>query len=151
MHSKTVKMYYCDFCKKRGQRAYYMRKHEEHCTLNPNRVCNVCGLMEQEQSAITDLVAVFAECGPSLMGSDDPNHGFSEYEEWRGGDTARVEAAMPTLREVAGNCPACIMAALRQSGIPVPLVESFNFTDEMQAVWSDFNATQRDVGNPMWY
>jgi len=41
-----------------------------------------------------------------------------------------VEAVMPKLRELTNNCPACIMAVLRQKGIPVLCAESFNFKEE---------------------
>ncbi len=50
-----------------------------------------------------------------------------------------VNAALPALREATENCPACILAALRQRGIPVPSVNGFNFTEEMKSVWSDIN------------
>lgn len=38
------------------------------------------------------------------------------------------------LREACDNCPACILAAIRQRGIPVPMVTDFDWTDEMKAV-----------------
>jgi hypothetical protein len=39
------KVYYCDFCKKHGLSSYWMREHEKHCTLNPDRRCGMpwCG------------------------------------------------------------------------------------------------------------
>lgn len=36
-------MYYCDFCRKRGQRSDVIRKHESRCTGNPDRYCGFCG------------------------------------------------------------------------------------------------------------
>jgi hypothetical protein len=50
-----------------------------------------------------------------------------------------VEKAMPKLRELTDNCPACIMAALRQKGIPVPCAESFNFKKEAELIFYDCN------------
>ena len=50
-----------------------------------------------------------------------------------------IEAGMVKLREAAGNCPACILAALRQRGIPVPVAKSFSFTKEMESIWADIN------------
>lgn len=42
---KTKKVYYCEFCKKRSLRKDTMIKHEKHCTLNPNRICRLCGVI----------------------------------------------------------------------------------------------------------
>lgn len=48
---------------------------------------------------------------------------------------AASEAAMPALREAAGECPACIMAALRQRGIDVPMIDSFDFKAECKELF----------------
>lgn len=42
---KTIikKVYYCDFCKKHGLSSGSLKKHEKHCTNNPNRFCRICG------------------------------------------------------------------------------------------------------------
>jgi hypothetical protein len=56
-------------------------------------------------------------------------------------DTAVAEA-LPQLRELAGGCPACIMAALRQKGIPVPLARDFDFSKECQDIWNEFNSAR---------
>lgn len=53
---------------------------------------------------------------------------------------------MPELRELTQNCPACIMAALRCKKIPVPLVDSFNFKDEMKDALATANQNRRDDG-----
>lgn len=63
-----------------------MKIHEVHCTANPNRDCRMCRRLELSQQPIERLKAVF------------------ESEGLRG------------LREATGNCPVCILAALRQSG-----------------------------------
>ena len=52
---------------------------------------------------------------------------------------AHVETAMPELREIANNCPACIMAALRQKGFYITSIESFDFTKECKDWWDEFN------------
>uniref|UniRef100_A0A6M3Y154 Uncharacterized protein n=1 Tax=viral metagenome TaxID=1070528 RepID=A0A6M3Y154_9ZZZZ len=53
-------------------------------------------------------------------------------------------AALPALRKAAGDCPACIMAALRQAKIPVPMAEKFNFTAEMKNIWDGINESKTD-------
>jgi hypothetical protein len=50
--------------------------------------------------------------------------------------------ALPALRQAAGDCPACIMAALRQAKIPVPMVDGFSFKKEMEEIWSCINEAQ---------
>ena len=44
MKTLLKKVYYCDFCKKKGMSASAMSKHEKHCTLNPTRECGLCKL-----------------------------------------------------------------------------------------------------------
>ena len=100
-----------------------MRKHEERCTLNPQRKCGVCAMMDEEQPTMAALLEPFA--------------GIEAGEECTF-DVAVLNTALAQVRNVA-NCPACIMAAIRQSGIPVPVVEGFNFTEEMRSIWADFN------------
>ena len=55
-----------------------------------------------------------------------------------------VKEALPKLREIMGNCPACIMAALRQKGIPVPLAKDFDFKKECQEIWDEVNAARME-------
>ena len=62
-------------------------------------------------------------------------------------DGAALDACLAQVRNVSNNCPACIMAAIRQSGIPVPAVSGFNFTEEMRKVWADSNDAQT-LGHP---
>jgi hypothetical protein len=138
MRVKKVNRYYCDFCKKSGCAAGHMRSHERHCTLNPNRVCRMCGRLDQEQPKLSDVIALL------------PNPNSEEYcnreTEWDGekGFAEAVEKAMPGVREATGNCPMCIMAALRQRGIPVPVAESFHYAEELKAIWDIINAERYD-------
>ena len=48
MKEKIKKVYYCDFCGKHRLTSNSMLLHEKHCTLNPNRVCRVCGGEDEE-------------------------------------------------------------------------------------------------------
>jgi len=136
--TKKVNRYYCEFCKKSGGAAGHMKKHEEHCTLNPKRFCGYCHMSEEEQPNIADLLAI-------LPNPKEYEHQDAEYDcfYYRGLEEA-VDAVLPKLREACNNCPACIVAALRQKGIPVPLVSSFNFKAECQSVWNDFNTAHAD-------
>ena len=133
MKTKKVNRYYCDFCKKAGGSAGHMRRHEKHCTLNPRRTCGVCKLIEADPPPLSDLVAVLPDVEKYTIGIS-PEHTFHS------GLTGDANFALKKLREAAENCPACILAAIRQAGIPVPLVTDFDFTTEMEAVWAKVNA-----------
>lgn len=81
--------YYCDHCKKGNGSPSAMRRHEAGCTLNPNRVCGMCKTLADE-------------------GGDDPAPPRDEL--LRVLDTE----GFSRMREVAHDCPACILSALRQ-------------------------------------
>ena len=126
--------YYCDFCKKAGNSAFHMKGHEEGCTMNPNRKCRMCDFVAGAQEPIEKLMALLP----------DPKAFESKYEGtdivcFKGLEEA-VAAALPALRGATENCPACIMAALRQKGIPVPCAEGFNFTKECKSIFEDVNS-----------
>lgn len=123
MKVKKVNRYSCDFCKKRTFTAHSMRKHEEHCTMNPDRKCGMCRYADHDQPVLKDLIVVLPVEG-------------SNYE-WFG---EAVNDALPKLREAAANCPACIMAALRQAKIPVPMVDDFKFKDECEAFLAEHSS-----------
>lgn len=42
MRERVVTMYYCGFCKKKGQRRHVMVRHEQTCMRNPLRQCGMC-------------------------------------------------------------------------------------------------------------
>lgn len=130
--------YYCEYCKKSGGAANWIKKHEERCTLNPKRYCGYCHLLDPdtEQPEIEKLKAILPD--PDKYKHED------EYDciSFRGLEEA-VDNVLPKLRGACNNCPACIMSALRQKRIPVPVAENFNFKKECQSIWGDFNDAQR--------
>lgn len=143
MITKKVNRYYCEFCKKANCSAFSISRHESACTLNPNRICNVCKMdhgewsqNEFEQRPISELLVILPDPVPFKF--EDPR----AISEWYYHDelTAAVNKVLPKLREISGDCPACIMAALRQKGIPVTMVTDFNFKAEMEQIWNDINA-----------
>lgn len=142
--------YYCDHCKKVGGSGFHMAKHEVGCTLNPDRKCGLCvhlsgGWGEQ----LPDMLALFP----------DPEK-FKRVESWDAGEDfggagecewpddealrAAVHAVLPKLREMTEDCPVCILAALRQKGIPVPVVTDFNFTKELDDARSRMNEIRNE-------
>ena len=121
-----------------------MVRHEEGCTANPNRICRlhkwVIGEKNPVIPSITQLLAVIE------VHRNDVDHGLKE------------------LREAADDCPTCILAALRQSGLTNPVIcaweneghsvtyrdkplvssDEFDFKKELDAVWSQVNADIRE-------
>ena len=124
--------YYCEHCRKGSGSAYHMKKHEAGCTLNPERVCGMCKVVGNDQPNLGTLMA--------LLPTVEQQKETHEY----GGDYFRDidERVVRELRKAAGECPACMMAAIRQRGLPVPTACGFNFTEECKRVWSDFNNAQ---------
>lgn len=86
--------YYCDHCNKGSGSPSYMRRHEAACTNNHGRRCGMCVLLGNEQRTAQSV-----NVARTLL---DPG--------------ADYRAIMERVREVTGNCPACILAALRLSG-----------------------------------
>lgn len=132
MKVKRVNRYYCEHCKKSGCSARHIRHHEERCTMNPDRKCGMCAnLLKVEQQPTETLLALLPE--PESLWSDGGGEAFGFIY------TENLQTAMKKLREVTEDCPACILAALRQKGIPVALINDFNFTAECEAVWAEIN------------
>jgi uncharacterized Zn-finger protein len=129
MQIRQVKQYICDFCGKRGLSSGHMKRHERHCTKNPERECRMCDVLGVEQQPITNLMAVLPD--PSEYVFDD-EWGYGGYRE----DLfTATDAVMPKLKDLASECPMCIMAALRQKGIPVNRVNSFDYKKEVAEIW----------------
>ncbi len=139
MRVKKVNRYYCDFCKKANCSGRSISKHEKRCTMNPNRECGMCQLYENEQRPISELLAILPEPEPLIVRNRD----------WDGSEDIRqleeaVKIALPKLRDLSGDCPACILAALRQKKIYVTIANEFgfDFKKECQEIWNNFNNTQ---------
>lgn len=141
MKVKTVKRYWCDHCNKAGLQAHSMAKHEKHCTLNPDRDCRVCGLLGGSVRLGAERMAELVAILPANVPYEGDNYGNPSPKYSAFCDALR--AATPALRTETWNCPACIMAAIRQAGIPVPMVE-FDFKGEMQSIFNDINAQRQD-------
>jgi len=131
----------CDYCGKKNWSIGAMKKHELHCTKNPDRECRVCQMVEGTQKPIAELMALLPD--PATYETDgdviQSDHNVSDS----GRLTNDSNAALKELRELCDSCPGCIMAAFRQKGIPVPLVTDFDFSKEMKSLWNDINEERR--------
>ena len=138
MKVKVKKVYYCDYCKKSGGSAGHMKRHERGCTKNPNRECGVCGLVEGTPQPLESLIRLWQDAEEERYHAA-PGKGYDFLTELL---TNEANAVLPQVRDAANNCPACILASIRQAGIPVPMVTGFDWTNEMKAVWDEFNAAK---------
>lgn len=144
MRTKKVNRYWCDFCSRAGLQAGAMAKHEKHCTMNPARSCRVCAIMHGSQSPSPERLREFVAILPPYM--DFESDGWGNTTQRYIDFCAAVNAAVPALREAADSCPACMMAALRQAKIPVPMADGFDFKTEMRVVLDDYNQQKNDEG-----
>jgi len=126
----------CDYCNKKNWSVGAMRHHEKHCTMNPNRECRVCKMVDSVQAPIAELMALI----PDVKGTAD-QYGNVSYSE---ADILSVKAALPALRDACGGCPACILSAYRQKGVHLGIVDEFDFTKEMKSIWTDINEARYD-------
>jgi len=62
-----------------------------------------------------------------------------------------LKEAFENHRTKVENCPACLLAALRQKGIPVGAVESFNFKKECDSWWGQFSEQQWEKSRASYY
>ena len=122
--------YFCDHCNKSMGSNGGMENHEAHCTLNPKRTCRVCFRLENDAKPLAELIALVQ----SLSNTPDKTD----------------EAAEKELFKAADGCPACMLAAIRQSGIrdiqpdeeglgkyPNVGFYSFDYKKRMKDVWAD--------------
>ena len=116
--------YYCDHCKKSGGSSYHMKRHENGCTLNPERTCGLC---EQTGQDLHPHVIKFAT---GLM-QDNSSKKIKE------------------LRDSIGSCPACILSVLRRSGMyeekenPVWIDrKDFDYQKEHNEWWAEENSAR---------
>lgn len=108
MRKKQVWRYYCDFCNKGRCQANAIANHEIHCTKNPNRQCGMCALNEQKTPPMEWL-------------RDALDHG-----------------GLGNLAGAANSCPACMLAAIRQSGSTADEYE-WSYTEACERFWQDLN------------
>lgn len=105
-----------------------MVRHERGCTANPERICGLCEYATPplKPKRTFDLV----ECLTGGLQGD-----YSNID---------IEGRMRNLRSLAEDCPGCILAGIRQSGIMKALYDSeygypdlkFDFKKELADWWA---------------
>lgn len=103
---KKVNQYECEFCGKKKYSKAAINKHEKHCTMSPHRTCRMC---EELKGASVD----YLEDVKALM--PDPVRDENNF-----GKIVNFELVVSSLEKVIDrveNCPACVLAVLRQKGL----------------------------------
>ncbi len=129
MNRKRAWRYYCDFCKKGGASGSHMKRHEGSCCKNPDRVCRMCAAAKLGPHRMQEMIAALGK-----------------------GNKQGIDA----LRQVAEGCPACMLAAIMQSGIQRPYLGEdepgfrveFDFKAEKDAWWKEQNSLRFERETP---
>lgn len=102
--------------------------------MNPNRTCRMCDGLGNSQPDTRSYV-------DSLPKDLWHGRGDKEAEYFEAGPSIeRMKTELKKLRDLTGDCPACILAALRQAGIPPFLVPDFDFKKESQETLAEINS-----------
>ena len=126
MREAMRKVYYCDHCQGRRMRRDAMERHEKHCTANPTRVCRVCDTLGFDAAPLEELRALMP------VVPEDP------APESYGVLTSNAQSAFPALVAAADGCPACILAALRQTRTAGFIAgDTWSYKDAMAEAWKD--------------
>lgn len=138
MKTKKVNRYYCDYCSKGGCAAGHMRRHEERCTLNPQRVCGMCSFDERAPKPLAELVALLPKP------DHHKKHGFDYCDD--GLDEA-LRAIWADFERAADGCPACMLAAVRQAGVGDGLLNGnlFDYKKAVAEIFAIHNDAEREA------
>lgn len=107
MIAKTKTVYYCEHCGRHRLSAAAIKGHEPGCTLNPRRVCKWHdGSVDRSEARI-----------------------LARWIRMRSVDRYATEEAIAALHDRVDGCPACMLAALRQSGV------EYRFNSDGTGLW----------------
>ena len=100
-----------------------MKRHETGCVSNPNRVCGFCARIGNTQEPIAELV--------NALGKGD-------------------KAGLDAVQAICDCCPACTLAAIKQSGLQRSEVDedgvfSFRVDFDFKKARDDFWETENDA------
>ena len=156
MTRKQVWQYRCGYCGKRGLSSGAMGRHEKRCTLNPDRICGVCAYCKKEQPKLYDLLAMLPKADPSRIAwpkvdwvaetlSPESKAAEDAVKAYREGLREQVKKVWDDLYQASDECPACTLAALRQSGC-APVVDWWKFKDDLKETMCCENDRQAHNG-----
>lgn len=116
---KTKQVFYCSHCRKHGLSRAAMEKHERYCTMNPARRCR--------WHLLDDMPST------RMLSSGVGAHGMRRgLPRWVRIFAPITEERLRQLREHALGCPACMLAAVRQSDIDSFARDRFDYGAEIK-------------------
>lgn len=122
MKARRVWRYTCDFCRKSGMRKDAIAAHEARCFCNPARKCTMC---EDMQEPLAELMALF-----------------------EGAEQETVQTFVDKVETAAHGCPACTVAAIRQTPHLDTIHENTTFDgvslpDSHGRLWVNYNYKEK--------
>lgn len=124
MTKKLKWRYYCEFCKKSNCSGGAISKHEKFCTMNLNRGCRMC------KHPIKPLSLINLLPNPKQFLKIGKEYNNEYYEGWK--DT--YKEPLKIIKRECNYCPACILAVLRQSKVPLYMLD-FDYKKEVEKWW----------------
>ena len=119
MITKTKKVYYCSYCKKHGLSSYHMKRHEERCTRNLDRVCGFCGGRVEYREKIAGyknrIDKELLQPGEPGMVTEDP-----AYQKV-------IDDILIEIIDDFETCPACVLTVVRELLRQLPPWVTFNY------------------------
>lgn len=138
MQKKKVWRYKCDFCKKANCSAYHIGKHEIGCTNNPNRECGMCKLIVKY--GLAENAPMPLEEARNLLPLLPDDEGALDLLMEGNGNGSRADKYLEQLRQAINYCPACTLAAIRQSPTnSVAQYLQFDYKTAAASFWEDVN------------
>jgi len=104
--TKVKTVYYCEYCGRHRLTSYSIKEHEKHCTLNPHRVCGMCGC-----SDLTPLLGKYRD--RFRIEEEKGELGTMENEVQLKWIWTRGEVTIEDIQDDVERCPACTLAILR--------------------------------------
>lgn len=134
MKTKVKKVYYCDYCKKKGLSASAMSKHEKHCTGNSDRECRMCGNQHDYSLIIKGFNKRYKIVRDDTLNFVDLS---MDKIEWIG-----KPITLDEIHDITEGCPACTLTIMRLSGLNDWLfndVLHFDYIEEVKKWWAEVN------------
>lgn len=110
--------------------------------MNPNRECRMCKIVGNHRTDILRIAKLVPNYKNFEMKEKDilGMYGITSYPKL----DETLNHILPKIRSLTQHCPNCLLSVLRQSGIPMYLVNEFNYKEEVVNFWKIVNSEQDD-------
>ena len=135
MKRKKVWRYYCEYCGKAGCSGGHIAKHERFCTSNPHRECGMCCKAGLDQRHISDLLWLVHSL-PKTKDFVGPMEIYVDGKSHIETIPSLTNESVDILFDYVNGCPACTLAAIKQSNRIC--WDSFHFKSECEEFFGRF-------------